>query len=358
MTTLETKTEYVVSTEAGAITCDVSADIGNARAVTLVREDGNDVPRAVILPAVRSLIGAFSWELFASRGLPAGSWSKLKSDEHIIERDGNERFLGRLAVERSTAASSGRGSDARYYDGTTLDFILAGVAGALPQATKINIRLTTVIPISLWHLAARVGEALRGTHSFAYNGRAVRVTISSVMVKREGEAAYASLDGDTNGRLLVIDGGGRTVNLALFSGGEYRSGATIEAGVEAALDNVDKVLQGQGVRALTLAERGELLDAMVASRDYAITVDGKPLPIVPIARAQFDTTAHALIQDISAKIPGGPGAAQRIVFIGGASYPALFGSAVKRELPIVEFSSLRELANAYGALAVKKAKRK
>jgi hypothetical protein len=118
------------------ITCDVAADIGNARAVVLVRPDGETVPTAVLMPAVRSLIGAFSWEVFASRSLPAGSWGKLKSDEHVIEREGIERFLGKLAVERSAAASSGRGSDARYYDGTTLDFILAGVAAALPGADE------------------------------------------------------------------------------------------------------------------------------------------------------------------------------------------------------------------------------
>lgn len=351
----ETKVEYVVA-EQGVIAADVAADIGNARAVVLVREDGNDVPRAVLMPAVRSLHGGFSWEVFASRGLPAASWSKLRSDDHIIERVGIERFLGKLAVDRSAAASSGRGSDARYYDGTTLDFILAGIAAALPGVAKINVRLATVVPISLWHLAPRVIDALRGLHLFRYNGREMRVTIASVVVKREGEAAFASLDGDTSGRVLIIDGGGRTVNLAMFNNGEYKAGATMELGAEAALDNVDKALIGRGARALTLAERAELLDALVAGLPYGYIIDGKKDQIEVEARRQFDATAHALVQEMRAKLP--IDAAQRIVFVGGAAYPALFGAAVKRELPLCETGGLRELANAYGAMGARKGKRK
>lgn len=357
MTTTQNQTEYLVSTEMGTITVDVAADIGNARAVVLVRPDGESVPIATIMPAVRSLHGAFSWELFAARGLPAASWGKLKSDEHVIERGGHERFLGRLAVERSAAASSGRGSDARYYDGTTLDFILAGVASALPGATSIAVRqLVTVVPISLWHLAPRVEKALKGAHEFSYNGRTIRARVSSVVVKREAESAFTSFDGDVSGRVLVVDIGGRTVNLALFSGGEYAKGATLELGVEAALDNVDKVLQGNGGRVLTLSERGELLDAMVSGREYAIVSDNKPLSISGIARAQFDATAAALCQEMRAKVA--VELAQRIILIGGGAYPALFGGAIRQALPIASATAMPEMANAYGAMETKKAKRR
>ncbi len=358
MSETKMQTEYVVKEDDAVVTADVAADIGNARAVVLVRVGSDDVPRAILMPAVRSLHGAFSWEVFASKGLAAQSWRSLKSDEHVIERDGIERFLGKLAVERSSAASSGRGSDARYYDGTTLDFILAGVAAALPGVSKASIRLTTVIPISLWHLSSKVVDTLKGTHAFKYNGRDVRLTISTVTVKREGEAAYASLEGDTAGRLLIIDGGGRTVNLALFNAGEYRSGATLELGVEAALDNLDKALIGRGGRPLTLSERSELLDALVAGLPYGYIVGGEKDNIEIEARRQFDATSHALVQELRAKVPA-VDAAQRIVFVGGAAYPGLFGTAVKKELPRCELSSLRELANAYGAMgATKKAKKK
>lgn len=357
MTTVQEKVEYVVATDQPVITADVCADIGNARAVVLVREDGADVPTAITMPAVRSLIGAFSWEVFAGRNLPAGSWGKLRSDDHIIERAGHERFLGRLAVERSAAASSGRGSDARYYDGTTLDFILAGIAAALPGAIKASVRLTTMLPISLWHLAPKVSESLKGAHKFTYNGRAVVVTILSVAVRREAEAAHVGLDGDTGGRILLVDIGGRTVNLALFNNGEYRAGSTLELGVEAALDNLDKALIGRGARVLTLAERGELLGALLKEARYDYTVDGAAWRLDTEARLIFDATAAALVQEMRAKVPVDQ--AQRIVLVGGGAYPAFFGNAIKRALPAAQISSMPELANAYGALgATRKGKKK
>ena len=130
MTDTRKEIDYVIA-PADIVTADVAADIGNARSVILIRTDTDTTPIAVDMPTVRSLHGAFSYEVFAARGLPAASWAKLGAGEHIIERDGSERFVGRLAVDSGTPASGGRGSDARYFDGTTLDFILAGVASAL-----------------------------------------------------------------------------------------------------------------------------------------------------------------------------------------------------------------------------------
>lgn len=342
-------TDYVVA-DVAPIVCDVAADIGNARAIVLVRSAERDVPIATIMPAVRSLHGAFSADVLAARGHQPGTWSALGSDEHVIERDGIERFLGRLAIEHAPAASSGRGSDARYYDGTTADFLLAGVAAALPAARTIKIsRLVTMLPISLWHLAPKVEAALRGRHSYRYNGRDLTVTIASVQVQREAEAAFATLDGDTSGPILVIDGGGRTVNVAMFNGGVYRAGVTLDnMGVEATLDSVDKALIGRGARALTLAERGALLDRLVRGEPYSVMAGNAPVVVSAIARQQFDATAAALVQELYAKVRVEQ--AGRIVFVGGAAYGPLFGDAVRRLLPIVQVGAMPELANAYGAL--------
>ena len=355
--TLQT-TEYLIAPDA-QIVCDVAADIGNARTVILVRTDADPLPIVVQLPSFRSLHGAFSYEVFADRALPSGSWSALKRDEHVIERDGLDRFVGRLAVERSTAASSGRGSDARYHDGTTLDFILAGVASALSGASKIAVNLRTMIPISLWHLAPQVQAALKGSYPIRYNGRDVTITIRSVVVRREAEAAFDALDGDTTGPLVLIDGGGRTVNVALFRDGVYRTGATLELGVQAALDNLDRALIGRGLRALSLVERDELEAALIAGREYRYICNGQPVRVDQDARTQLDATAHALCQELSAKVPISQ--ARRVVFVGGAAYDALFGAVVKAEIGRCETAGLRELANVYGVLGavpVKKAKRK
>lgn len=358
MTTIAT-TEYVVAADVAPIVVDVVADVGNARTVVLVRVDEHDAPIVVTMPSIRTLHGAFSYELFAARGLPADAWGRLGRDDHVIERDGAERFLGALAAEHIGAASSGRGSDARYYDGTTLDFVLAGLAAALPKAARITARLTTLLPIGLWPLAERVADALRGRHVYRYNGREMQVTIASVAIKREAEAALGALDGDTRGPIVIVDAGGRTVNVALFNDGQYRSGRTLELGVQAALDNLDKALIGRGLRALTLAERGDLERALCAGQPYGLIAAGATHPIEALARTQLDVTALALAQEIYACVPLAQ--ARRVVFVGGGAHSALFGAALKGAIPQVELGGMKELANAYGALGAaqpKKGRRK
>ena len=349
MTDTAKATEYIVAETNPARVVEVTADIGNARSVVLVREAESATPTAVTMPSIRSLHGAFSYELFAARGLAAGSWSKLRSGEHVLERDGTERYVGALAAEFAPAASSGRGSDARYSDGTTLDFILAGIAAALPGATKIAAKLTTMLPISLYHLAPGVVAALRGTHRFIYNGRAITLTIGAVEVKREGEAAFAAIDGDTSGNVVLVDVGGRTANVALFKDGTYRTGATLELGVQAALDNLDKALIGRGLRPLSLTERDELEAALIAGRDYSIVHAGASVRVDDIARGQLDTTAHALAQELQAKVKLDQ--ARRVVFVGGGAHAPLFGATIRAAIPRCELGGLRELANAYGAMS-------
>lgn len=354
MTTL-IETEYVVAADTPPVTVEVVADVGNARTVILVRKDTADAPIVVTMPSVRTLIGAFSYELFAQRGLPAASWSRLSAGEHVIEVGGAERFVGNLAVEHAGPASSGRGSDQRYIDGTTLDFVLVGAAAALPTSTKISVRLTTMLPISLWPMAERVAEALRGRYPIRYNGRDLVVTIATVTVKREAEAAFGGLDGDTSGPVVVIDAGGRTVNVALFRDGVYRSGRTLELGVQAALDNLDRALIGAGLRALTLAERGDLERSLIDGRRFSIISGGSATDITDLARVQLDQTARALAQELYACVPIDQ--ARRLVFVGGGAHAALFGAALRAAIPQVELGSLRELANAYGALGAAPAKK-
>ena len=356
MTTLQTTTDYVIAPESASRIVDVVVDSGNARTVVLVREAESATPTAVTMPSIRSLHGAFSYEVFAARGLPAASWHKLERHEHVLIRGGVERFVGALAMHYAPAASSGRGSDTRYSDGTTLDFILAGIAAALPGATKITARLTTMLPISLYPQAAQVAAALKGTHHYCYNGRDVVLTIAAVTVRREGEAAFTALDGDTSGNIIVIDAGGRTVNVALFKDGTYRTGATLELGVQAALDNLDKALIGCGLRALTLTEREELEAALIAGRDYSIVHAGEPTRIEAPARVQIDATAQALVQELAAKVPLSQAA--RVVFVGGGAHAGLFGNVLRQEIKRLELPGLRELANAYGAMGTKKATKK
>lgn len=332
------------------VTVDVVLDAGNARTVVLVRtpQTGETIER--IMPSARTLRGAFSSRLFAARRQPANAWQTLSADEHILSRDGIETFVGQLAVQSDAPASGGRGSDRRYTDGTTLDLLLAGLCSALPKAQAITANIATMVPISLHErIADQVASALEGRHVITYNGRNVTIKVSRVDVRREAEAAYAALDTRREGRTAIIDGGGRTINIALFSNGQYVKGTTIDnVGVEAALDDVDGDLVGRSLRPLSLLERIELLDALKAGQPYYIIVAGQRVRVDTIARARFDATARLAIAEMYAKV--NLDAAEHIDCIGGAAYPAFFGAVWQQELPNCVLATNPELKNAYGAL--------
>jgi hypothetical protein len=204
--------------------------------------------------------------------------------------------------------------------------------------------MATVVPIALWsRIAPAVAQTLRRTHSYTYNGRSITVKITQVEVRRKGEAAFAAQSPRPAGRTQIIDGDGRTIKLALFADGAYRSGATLDQmGVEMALDNVDKGLVGAWARPITLAERLQLQDAMQAGQPFSIVGGNQRVRIEGVVRKQFDASAAAAIWEIHAKVK--VVAAEQILAVGGAAYGPFFGAAWR-------LAEQPELANAYGALA-------
>lgn len=363
MTTPATTTEFIVVPDVSAADhiIDVVADVGNAESLVLVRRGERVVP--VAMPAARTLGAVFSREIFDQRGLPPGSWARLAADEHIIKIGGVERFLGRLAVESGAAIGTGRGSDQRYSDGTTIEFILASIAEALPGETDITARLVTLLPISLWSQhAEQVRVALQRTHTLEHKGRSVRIRFVEVQVRREGEVAYYALPGRPLGRTLILDGGGRTFNIALFMDGVFIKGDTIDnLGVEFVLDTLDKELVYTGGRPLMPAERKALLRALRSGQEFSIIVNGQERRIDHTARTYFDAAANALVQELHARVRLDQ--VQNAAFVGGAAYPQFFGMKVVEQIERMQLATEPERRNAYGALAqlggpvAKKAKR-
>ena len=353
MTATIRPTEFVVGpsqSDAASVAVTMAADVGNARTALLVQV-GESAPTLIRMPTVRSLDVVFARDLFDRRGLPPAAWDALAPDEHVLTQDGVDRFLGRLAIEYARSPSSGRGSDARYSDGTTTAFMLAGLAAAAPRARSFVVRCATLLPIALWSQhATAVVSSLRAPQRFAYNGRALEARFEQVLPLREGVAAYHGLAQPPQGRAVIVDGGGRTVNVALFNDGQYVDGATIDhMGVESALDALDRQLEIDGVRRLTLAERLELQAAMRDGQPYAIAHRQSRVRLDPLARRVFDATAQTLVQEIKrlVKIE----AAESGAFVGGAAYAPFFGRVVNDALPVLELIAEPEHCNVVGALA-------
>lgn len=341
----------------------VAADVGNARTDILV-QIGDKSPMLFEMPTVRSLDVVFGRDILDRRGLRSDEWGKLSDDEHVLTFDGIDRFVGQLAVDHARAGSSGRGSDQRYSDGTTAEFVLAGIARALPKGGTFVARATTMLPIKLWAShAERVERSLRKAHSYGYNGRAISGRIEFVKVVREGEAAYHALERKPMGRSIVVDIGGRTVNVALFRDGQYVDGDTIDnMGIEAALDSLDRQLELDSLRRLTLGERLELQEAMRQGVSYSIShrqtvhrIDGK-------ARRIFNATAGTLAQELARLFT--MESAESGVVVGGGAFPTFFGDVLHETYSVLDLVDEPETRNVYGAFAqltsqpVKKARRR
>jgi hypothetical protein len=331
----------------------VAADVGNARTDILVQiGDGGGRPILIEMPTVRSLEVVNSRQVFDRRGLAPGDWAGLGDGDHVLNFDGIERYVGQIAVDFARAQSSGRGSDRRYSDGTTAEFILAGIARALPKgAADVVVRCATLLPIKLWPAhAGAVERALRTTVSYGYNGRQVRARFEYAKALREGEAAYHALDKKPAGRAVIVDIGGRTVNVALFSDGVYQDGDTIDnMGIEAALDALDRQLEAEALRRLTFAERLELQAAMRDGQSYTIShrqvahrIDGK-------ARKIFDATAGTLNQELARLFTMED--AESGALIGGGAFPTFFGDVLNREYRVLDLVNEPETRNVYGAFA-------
>jgi hypothetical protein len=329
---------------------EVGADVGNARTVITVRDPQSGKISDVRFPSVKSLRGASARSLFAQRGISLGQWSRLRDVDHILTVDGIERFIGLLAVEQAAVADAARGSDSRYYDGFIDDFLLAGVATALPKVNEITIRLSVVVPAELWGgINERVATALTRSFRYAYNGREVSLNVVETIVLREGHAAWYVLpEHQRGGRTLVIDGGGRTFNIVALDGGLLSAPPkTLDLGIEGVLDDVDNTLINQGARALTLRERIALQDALRKNEPYSINHDRQKVAIDPIAKAHFKSAAQSFAQVLRARVP--LAMADHLWLVGGAVY--FMADTLQANIPGLCVPDDAEALNAYGALA-------
>jgi hypothetical protein len=344
MTLIDVPMATVAVTETAVI--DVAADVGNGQTVVYV----GGLP--VVMPSAVSLIGASSYQLFSERRLPYGSWSKLDATDHVFQWEGSEAetFVGELALE-ARESSSARGSDSRYVDGWTLPLILSAIASARPRESALTVRLATGVPAKLWgQLAPQVEAALKRVHRFRYNGRPVTVTIREVLVEQEGPVVVSVLpERFRHGRLLLVDIGERTTNVALLLDGQLKSATTKEFGVGGVMDDITKALLGRGWREPTPVERRALRGALVAGDAYSYTVGNQPQRIDVIARSFFENGARALLRELRALAPVDQ--ADHQVVVGGGAY--FFGAALRQELPTIwtpEADAEYLTARAYAAL--------
>jgi hypothetical protein len=330
-------------------------DPGNSEATGVIARAG----KAQFL-TIPSDIGAGSLtQLTRIRG-GAGQQRHLAPDEHVLEVDGSSWFVGALALEQSTTASSARGDVARYWSGHTLRLLMV-LAGTLIGEPSFTLRVVTGLPVMVWDTTTTVPHVQRslcGTHAFRLNGQERVMTVTGVMVVMEGAGALAVHGLADDVPQAVIDIGGRTTELFWAHGQRplLPRCSGFDRGVGDVGDALAAAFLEQHRRALTPREVRESLRAIAQGRPHPpLFVDGQSVQLGElVARAVRDIGAdiRSQISRTWRSSEQGKVAAEaaRVLLIGGGAY--YFAPALRALIPHLQVPKHAEHANAQGYLAI------
>lgn len=315
---------------ADVVTVDAVADIGNATAIVAVVPQG----------AKAELWRAPTAKADMSLTLPA----RLAADDMVID-DGTLIALGWSALRYSETPTAAVGDPGRY-GRFTRDFVLAGI-GAKAKAPKVLVRtLVVLVPVDyLEDVQGTLVAALRGSHSLTILGRDTTIEIRRVKVEAEAVAALPALA--TEGRTLLIDGGGGTTQIVLAEGGRVIKGKTRGTGLQRALDAAADRIRAKFGYSLTMLDRARIEIALAAGESYHLKTAAGKVDITGPLRAQLDRISETIIADIKERVPGWRRADQ-MYLIGGQAYH--LRQQYESAFPGIKVPNLPEFANVRGAL--------
>ena len=290
-------------------------DIGNA---TVVATNGENT---IVLPSVYTFMG----DLSAARANPAAL---------IVGIDNRSYIVGEAAFDQAGETSL-LGTDDRYGAVICRLFLYAAIGRLYPHSEcepmLLNVALGTGTPINLHDLNA---DAIRrlycGDHSFTVNDALYVVHITQVHIGAEARSAGALLpEAARSGRTAIIDGGGKTTNVALFSNGIYKNGGTYPYGFTKAMTDFTYHLDSQAAY--------ELQRAITQKKPFFITSAGKRERIDVLFRAHIEGYAADVIDALSAKVPIAQ--ADNVYFIGGQQY-FVANELKERGIKVASFDAL------------------
>jgi hypothetical protein len=293
----------------------------------------------------------------------------------VLEYEGNEWFVGELALTQAREASTARGDISRYWSRRALQLLLVASA-ALLAPSEYKLVVVTGLPVETFNAQTRkkVRAALEGTHSFTFNGRGrlAHIRVGSVIMEGAGALiAHGSNLPITQG---CIDVGGRTTDLFVASGQQpilpLCQGKPL--GVESVADLLSQRFEDRYERPLKAAERRAILRTYVGQQSPSTFAAGTLPPEEPSLYAsgravpfgELAAWCQALFEEAGAEIAAFVGAAWnssetgavgadigQVLLVGGGAY--YVAAALKARIPHLLVPPRPELANAlgYGALA-------
>src|SRR5579875_344354 len=370
-------------------------DFGNAETGAALFDPENGYVRSLTLPSAtapgrladllrtRAGLGLSHFSLSPNAPIEEGRLTalSLSSQEYVLECEGNEWFVGELALTQAREASTARGDISRYWSRRALHLLLVASAALLaPSLTEYELLVVTGLPVETFNAQTRkkVRSALEGTHSFTFNGRSRIAHVRVVAVIMEGAGALIAHGATAPITQGCIDIGGRTTDLFVASGQQpvlpLCQGKPL--GVENVADLLSLRFEDRYGRPLKAAERRTILRAYVEQQaPRALAAATAPVPVPPAeptlyARGRavpFEELAawcQVLFDEAGAESAAFVGAAWnssetgavgadigQVLLVGGGAY--YVAPALRERIPHLHVPPRPELANAlgYGALA-------
>jgi plasmid segregation protein ParM len=364
-------------------------DFGNAETGATLFHAEDDHARSLTLPSATSP-GRLADLLRTRAGLGLNNLSAnsnaaegrpvplaLTSQEYVLEYEGNEWFVGQLALTQARDASTARGDISRYWSRRALHLLLVASAALLPPSlAEYELAVITGLPVETFNAQTRkkVRAALEGTHTFTFNGRSRIAHVQVVSVIMEGAGALIAHGSTLSITQGCIDVGGRTTDLFVASGQQpilpLCQGKPL--GVESVADLLSQRFEDRYGRPLKLAELRSILRTYVQQQSPStfaagtlpqaepnLYASGKAVPFEEIA-----SWCQVLFDEAGAEIAAFVGAAWnssetgavgadigQVLLVGGGAY--YVAGPLKARIPHLVVPPRPELANAtgYGALA-------
>ena len=282
----------------------------------------------------------------------------LREDEHVIQYNDQDYYVGKLAVNDGQNATNALGDKGRYLGLHTQMLLLALVAALIPE-TDVEIRLVTALPVKLYEKENRraMKRNLEGYYRYTANGVERELVVKVGAVIMEGQGILVLHSDEANEEQGVIDIGERTMDLvAINAEGDpiTRFCKGTELGVGQVVDELRETIR---------SNYGRLISTSLAHKVLRAYAHEEPLPVikvnnVPIPTDYLSGVVDQVIERVGRSINTFIGSAwnvegaaigsnfNAIYVAGGGAY--YFTEIIRRQLMAATMTEHPESANVEG----------
>jgi len=241
-----------------------------------------------------------------SRTIGADPMEELEQDEFVVQLDGTECYVGRLA-QTSGSNSTNAFNDPRRYTNEHATMLLLALAGLLIPEDTFCLKYVTALPVSLYEDQRRTQVQDTFTRSFRYvwNGQPKHAELIVGAVVPEGTGALV-LYGDTTSRTLVVDYGYRTTDVLCAVGQkiEFARSGGIQIGVGQMIDAFNDEFFKFSGRRLREDEAEPILRAYVQDEPLPMVKSNRRVVNESLIRASLHKTYTAIGLQANTRIAG------------------------------------------------------